>query len=86
MIKGKLENGFKFEIDPNNLDDYELVEMLADLEEKPLLTPKVVAKILGEEQKNKLLDHLRDEKGKVSMKAMESSVAEILLSSQEVKN
>lgn len=86
MIKGKLESGFEFEIDPENLDDYELIEMLADLENNPLLTPKVITKMLGVDQKNALLDHLRDEKGKVSMKDMDIAVAEMLRSNEPIKN
>lgn len=86
MIQGKLKNGFEYEIDPQNLDDYELLELMGDLEDNPLLVPKIINKILGVEQKDRLLDHLRDENGRVKTSLMEEAITEIMLSSQELKN
>ncbi len=48
MIKGKTSSGFKFQINESTInDDYELLELLVELEENPLLISKVVRKVLG---------------------------------------
>ncbi len=37
MIKGKTSSGFKFQINESTInDDYELLELLVELEENPL--------------------------------------------------
>ena len=87
MVKGILQNGFEFEIDVEELDDMEFVEALADVEENPLAFPKVCTLMLGEEQKKRLYDHLRNEKGKVPVKAVRESIIEIMrVSGEETKN
>ena len=37
MAKGKTETGFKFEVNDNIAEDYELIEMIAEVEENPFL-------------------------------------------------
>lgn len=84
-IKGKLSTGFEFEIDKENLNDYELLEYISEIGENPMLLPKVVKKVLGEKQKNELLDHLRNENGIVKNEAIEAAITEIFQSTNEVK-
>ena len=86
MINGKTKTGFQFNIEEDVLNDYELLEMFADVDENPLLVPKLVKSILGEEQKNKLIEHVKDENGKASVDRVATELENILNSSAETKN
>ena len=77
MLKGKTETGFSYEVSDESLNDYELVEVLAEVDTNPLLLPKLVDKLLGKEQKKKLLDHLRTEDGKVPIDAISAEITDI---------
>ena len=86
MIKGKTETGFEFKIEDEVLNDYELLELFAEVDENPLLVPKLVKIILGKEQKNKLIEHVRDDKGRASVDRISMELENILTSSTETKN
>lgn len=86
MIKGKTKSGFEFELEEKRINNYELVEHLAVLDANPLELPKVVNLLLGEKQKNALMNHLRDEEGFISMEKVSEEFIEILNSGKEVKN
>lgn len=77
MLKGKTETGFSYEVSDESLNDYELVEILAEVDTNPLLLPKLVDKLLGKEQKKKLLNHLRTEDGKVPIDAISAEIMDI---------
>ena len=86
MIKGKTSSGFKFQINESTInDDYELVELLVELEENPLLISKVVRKILGPDATAALKDHLRDENGCVSTQKMNDEITEIFTQAKALK-
>ena len=87
MLTGKTQSAFYFEIDETELDDMEFVEALAELDENPLKFPKVCNMLLGKEQKEKLYDHLRNEKGKVPVDAVSNAITEIMsLAGDSTKN
>ncbi len=86
MIKGKTKTGFNFKIDEETLNDYELLELFADVDDNPLLVPKVVEKLLGEVQKNKLIEHVRDDKGIARADKIAIEIEDMLLSAKETKN
>lgn len=71
--KIELENGFKCTIETNALDDMELVEMLADIEENPLLMGKVVRKVFGDE-KDKLYKFLKTKDGRVPIEKVGDAI------------
>lgn len=85
MIEGKTKSGFQYKLDNNRLKNYELVEVLGDLDSSPLLLPKAVKMILGEEQTANLKDHLRAKDGTVPTDKMEAEIIEIF-QNQTVKN
>ena len=64
-MKGKTSTGFEFDIEDERLDDMELVDIMAEIDENPLLMPKLCKMLLGEKQKKRLYDHLRSEDGRV---------------------
>ena len=82
MLKGKTKSGFEFEVEDEQLNNFELIEVLADVDVNPLLLPKLVKMLLGNDQKNRLLDHLRTEKGIVPLDAISTEIMEIFQSGQ----
>lgn len=85
MLKGTTESGFAYEIPDETLNDYELFELIAEVDTNPLLLPKLVVKLLGEDQKKSLMDHVRNEYGIVKIDSMSQEVMEIF-KSKELKN
>lgn len=83
-MKGKTESGFKFEISDTVMDDYELLEDLASEDNAKL--PRILVRILGEEQKNRLCDHVRNADGIVTVTAMTNAMQEIFATVDALKN
>lgn len=73
----KTASGFEFEIEDGVLDNMELLDAIAELEENPLKLTKVVKLLLGDETKERLYDHVRNEKGRVPAEALSTEVADI---------
>ena len=87
MIRGKLESGFEYEVAEEVRDNMELLDAIVEAEENPLAVSKVVKLLMGENQRRKLYDHLRTDKGNVPILAVSNAVAEIFRGSgQAVKN
>jgi|BioPla2DNA2_1021312.scaffolds.fasta_scaffold22615_2 hypothetical protein len=86
FIKGVTSTGFNYEITEAALNNYELFEVIAEIEEKPLLLPKLVRLLFGKEQKEKLMDYCRDEDGTVPIQRVKDEIIEIFNSQQKVKN
>ncbi|MFR9269221.1 MAG: hypothetical protein ACLVMI_02615 [Clostridia bacterium] len=85
-MKGKTSTGFEFDIEDERLDDMELVDIMAEIDENPLLMPKLCKMLLGEEQKKRLYDHLRSEDGRVPIEATTNAIQEIFDSPGDLKN
>lgn len=90
MIKGETASGFKFEIEPADINDMEFLERLGIAFESDITKiPGIMAEILGADQRARLYDHLRNERGKVPIeKAMEvfQEILTIANESTEGKN
>lgn len=86
MIKGKTKSGFSYHIKETALDNMELIEIIAEVDDEPLLVPKLVKMLLGEEQKKKLYDHIRLDDGTVPSMALAEEIAEIFNGSKKTKN
>ena len=87
MLKGKTKSGFEFEIDEKVADDMELLEAIAEAEQETYKFPQVLTKVLGEEQKKRLYDHLRTKKGNVPIeKAMHAFVEIMNTAGEQTKN
>ncbi|WP_277679223.1 hypothetical protein [Gracilibacillus dipsosauri] len=85
-IKGKTSSGFDYIISEKRIENYELIEVISEVDENPLLLPKTVNLLLGKEQANKLKDHLRDEEGLVSSGRLSDEIMEIFNNQSETKN
>lgn len=86
MIEGKTKTGFKYKVPEENLNNYELIEVLGEIEENPLLIAKTVNLLLGKEQAGELKEHLRADNGTVPTDLMSESIMEIFENQKETKN
>ena len=86
MMQGKTTSGFEFEVDEKRLDDMELVEAIAESDTNPIAIMRVIKLLLGDEQKQRLYDHLRTDDGRVPIKAATTAVVEIFNSAKPGKN
>lgn len=86
MITGKTSSGFEYAIPEEDLNNYELVEALGEMDENPLLLSKTVNLLLGKEQANKLKNHLRTERGTVPTEKIADEIMDIFKSQKEAKN
>lgn len=88
MKEIKLENGFKCEVDECVMDNMELAEDCAELQEtgNPVLLGKVLTTLLGADQRKRLYDHIRTEDGRVPVAAASNAFAELVKGFKEGKN
>ena len=77
MIKGETKTGFAFELEEAVLDNMELVDALAEMQEDdPLALSAVVRMVLGPKSKA-LYEHLRTEDGRVPVSAISQEIMDI---------
>lgn len=87
MIKGKTRSGFEFQLDENVMNNMELIEGLAAVDQGDITAlPKVLVKLLGSETKEALYNHVRSEDGRVPIDLLVKEVKEIFSASKEIKN
>ena len=90
MVKGKTSSGFSFQVDPEIVKDYEYLELAAASSSNGVLFPELVKFTLGEDQKKRLVDHLKKIKGRAYTEDVSAELKEILEalkeSDSEVKN
>ena len=87
MTKGTTKSGFEFEIDSNVLDNMELVDALAEASEDATQISKAIRMILGDEQRKKLYEHVRNEDGVVSVTAISDELLDMFdIIGEEAKN
>ena len=77
MIKGSTKSGFEFEINDSALNDWELLELIDEIDEKPTVMIRVAKKLLGEESYILLKKHCTVD-GKVLMDRMMSEITDIM--------
>lgn len=85
MIKGETKSGFKYQIEEGTLNDWELFEMITEVETNPILLNKIITMVLGDDQKEKLKEHLRNDEGRIPLDAMNSEIMEIFGSQEQIK-
>lgn len=78
LITGKTKSGFKYQIQKEQVEDYEFIELIGEVEENPTLLPKVLKLLFGKEQTEKLKDHLRTDDGFVPAPKMFEEFGEVL--------
>lgn len=90
MVKGKTKTGFKFTCDSRLMQNVEFLEEFAAVQSGDGLEVfNLIKRILGEDQKKALYEHIRDEEGIVPVDAMKDELADIfeaLAEANETKN
>lgn len=88
MINVRLGDGFEIQLEDDVMDDYDLVMLFGQYRKNPSMdiVVDIAIKMLGEEQHKALMDHLRDEKGKLKTSAMMAALEEIEDAIPAVKN
>lgn len=87
MVKGKTDTGFSFTINEEARDDMEVLENLSLMSKGRLdVMPAVLVSLLGEEQKEKLYEHCRTKKGRVSAKKVMSELQDIFKKASEAED
>jgi len=78
MIQGKTKSGFAYALDKDVMNNMELVDALAEMqEENPLSVSRVLNLILDKNQKQRLYNHVRTESGRVPMEKITEELGEI---------
>lgn len=85
MLKGKLADGYEFEISEQASNDWEILEAIDELDENPQRLVMVAKRLLGDKGYKKLKEKCRVD-GIVPLDAMSQKVFEILESCNELKN
>lgn len=87
MKKGNTSTGFKYQLEESTFDDYELLEVLRQIDKGE--SGKIVDMVdimFSEEQKEALKNHVREENGKVPASKLIKEVMEIFHNEKEGKN
>ncbi|MVZ47458.1 hypothetical protein [Escherichia coli] len=78
IITGKTKSGFSYQIQKEQVENYEFVELIGEVDENPTKLPKVLKMLFGKEQTDKLKEHLRTEDGLVPTQKMIEEFSEVL--------
>lgn len=78
MINGKTKSGFKYKISDGAMNDMELLDILTAIDggEIQMMT-QAADKLLGQEQRKSLYDHIRTDEGRVPIDRFEEEIGEI---------
>lgn len=81
----KTSSGFEFTVSDNVFDDWELIELLAEVGNgNALKLPAVLEKLIGAEGAKALKEHCR-KNGRVTTSAMNAEITEIMQTAGETK-
>ena len=80
ILKGVTSTGYAFSLSVDRLNDMELMDAFARLEDSdsPIQMSRVVTMFLGQEEKKKLYDHVRTKDGRVPMDALAEELSEMM--------
>ena len=78
MITGTTSSGFDYSISDEAANDMELFDLFAEADQNPLVLPPLINRLLGSEQKKRLYDHLRNERGIVPIDKVGDELIEML--------
>lgn len=79
--KVKTRSGFECEVDENVLNDMEIIDLALEADEDEqnqlIIYGKLIRKILPDDTKKRLYDHIRDESGRVPPDALLSELTDM---------
>lgn len=85
IIRGITKSGFRFSIDSEVFKDMEMLELIGEVDDNPILMPKLLEKMFGKKQKDNLYNFVRDDKGSVPIEKI-SEIVKDIFESKELKN
>lgn len=85
IIRGITKSGFRFSVDSEVFKDMELLELIGEVDNNPILMPKLLEKMFGKKQKDNLYNFVRDDKGSVPVEKV-SEIVKDIFESKELKN
>ena len=86
-MTAKLNDGFEVQLKEDALNDWEFLEVLADIDEgEGGLIVKAARMLLGRDGVKMLKEHIKDENGKVAADVMANALLELMNSVGEGKN
>lgn len=85
IIRGITKSGFRFSVDSEVFKDMEMLELIGEVDDNPILMPKLLEKMFGKKQKDNLYDFVRDDKGSVPIEKI-SEIVKDIFESKELKN
>lgn len=77
-IKGTTKSGFEFKLDESIMDNMELIDVMAGIEEDASNMSKFVLMVLGSEQRSALYEHLRGKNGIVPSTKVYDEILEMI--------
>lgn len=79
MLTGTTSTGFAWQIEEDALDDMELLDALAEIDRGKLdAVSAACLHLLGKDQRARLYEHRRDERGRVRISDVSAELGEIL--------
>lgn len=79
MITAETKDGFAVELSEEALDNVELLDALAAVQDSDVLSlGRTIRLLMGKEQTKKLYDHLRTEDGRVPVVALSDALGELM--------
>lgn len=82
----KTKSGFEYELSPERLNNYELLEAVSEIDKDPFAITKVFKLLLGKTDTERLKNHLRTEDGIVPVDKLTDEITEMFQSKIETKN
>ncbi|WP_289840347.1 hypothetical protein [Faecalibaculum rodentium] len=79
----KTQSGFEYTLDRDYSKDWEMMEMLMDVESNPLKLIPIVKQVLGPEQYPKFKEHCRRKDGVVDAEMITEELMEIIAGGPE---
>lgn len=77
MISGKTKTGFEYTISEEALSDYEILELMAQVQKDDIFAIfELIKRLLGEDQKDRLKEHCRVN-GRVPISAINDEIVDI---------
>lgn len=78
IISGKTKSGFVYQIQKERVESYDFLEAVGEVDENPTKLPKALKMLFGNEQVEKLKDHLRTEEGFIPIQKMIEEFTEVM--------
>ena len=85
IISGKTKTGFAYQINKEQVEDYDFIELVGRADENPAVFPQIMTIQLGREDVKALKDHVRSAEGFVPVAKMIEEFQDIM-SNPKLKN